>query len=205
MLLKGLNHLAFITDDRPRRWLLPRCSRLVAGIGHDGYRHTSYRWPAARSPSSSTTSPTHGAQEVPRLADRRAVRLRSRGHDRRDQGRPVRPQGQAGGRRRRGDRGGRPRTMWSIYFFDPNNIPLEAAWDSWKCSRRRRSRTTTRWRSPPRAPTRSRASGPRSPVRRRRSRWSRTRATAAPCAKAWPGARQAGASGGAGARRAGRR
>ena len=42
MLLKGLNHLAFITDDLPKTVRFYRDLlglRLVAGIGHDGYRH----------------------------------------------------------------------------------------------------------------------------------------------------------------------
>ena len=42
MLLKGLNHLAFITDDMTKTVRFYRDLlglRLVAGIGHDGYRH----------------------------------------------------------------------------------------------------------------------------------------------------------------------
>ncbi len=59
MLIRGINHLAFITDDMPKTIRFYRDLlglELVAGIGHDGYRHLSSRWARARLRSSSTTS-----------------------------------------------------------------------------------------------------------------------------------------------------
>lgn len=133
MLLKGLNHLAFITDDLPKTVRFYRDLlglRLVAGIGHDGYRHyflqmasgqiAFFEYDIAKpmerkkfhgSPTDEPIGFDHVAMTVETKEDLFALKdkLEAAG---------VEVTGAV-------DHG----TMWSIYFFDPNNIPLEAAWD----------------------------------------------------------------------------
>lgn len=134
MSLAGINHLAFITKDivgtiRFYRDLLGM--ELFAGIGHDGFRHYFFRLgdgatqvaffeydeaqPMVRKfPGNRTEQPlgfdhvsfTVGSrEELFALKDR----LEAAGvsvHGAVDHG-----------------------IFWSIYFYDPNNIPLEATWE----------------------------------------------------------------------------
>ena len=51
MLIKGLNHLAFITDDMTKTGRFYRnllSMTLQAGIGHDGYRHYFFQMGTGR-------------------------------------------------------------------------------------------------------------------------------------------------------------
>ncbi len=132
MQITGINHLAFITDDmiktvRFYRDLLGM--ELHAGIGHDGYRHYFFRCgntqvaffeyegakPMERKFHGSPTEQPLGFDHVAFTVDSRDTlfafkdKLEAAGLD------------VAGAV----DHG----TIWSIYFHDPNNIPLEISWD----------------------------------------------------------------------------
>jgi len=132
MILQGINHLAFITPDMEKtirfyRDLLEM--ELHSGIGHDGYRHYFFRCgdtqvaffeyegasPMERkfhgTPSRRPLGFDHVAFTVASRADLFALKDKL----------------EAAGFEVSGavDHG----TIWSIYFFDPNNIPLEASWD----------------------------------------------------------------------------
>ena len=132
MYLREINHLAFITPDiektiRFYRDLLGM--ELTHGIGHDGYRHYFFKTAnnhvaffeyAGASPmkvkfhGSPTREPLgfdHVSFTVDSKADLFALKdkLEAAG---------IEVQGAV-------DHG----TMWSIYFFDNNNIPLEATWE----------------------------------------------------------------------------
>jgi catechol 2,3-dioxygenase-like lactoylglutathione lyase family enzyme len=134
MSLKGINHLAFITDDmattiRFYRDLLGLT--LSAGIGHDGYRHYFFQFPDGEThvaffeyagatvmerkfPGNRTDKPlgfdhvsftVESCEALFEMKDR----LEAAG---------IEVEGAV-------DHG----IFWSIYFFDPhNNIPLEATW-----------------------------------------------------------------------------
>ncbi len=134
MSLQGINHLAFITDDMVKTIRFYRDllgMELTAGIGRDGYRHYFFRlgdgathvaffeYDGARPmkrkfPGDRTDEPLgfdHVSFTVPskealfELKDR----LEAAGidvHGAVDHG-----------------------LFWSIYFYDPNNIPLEATWE----------------------------------------------------------------------------
>ncbi len=133
MILKGLNHLAFITPSMEKtirfyRDLLEM--DLVAGIGHGGYRHYFFRcgdgaiaffeydiaqpMPGTKSHGTPTSEPV-GFDHVSFTVDSREDlfhlkdKLEAAGFEVSD---AV-------------DHG----TIWSIYFFDPNNIPLEISWE----------------------------------------------------------------------------
>ena len=132
MHLTGINHLAFITGDmvqtiRFYRDLLGM--ELVAGIGHPGYRHYFFRcgntqvaffeYAGAKpmelkshgSPTSRPLGFDHVSFTVGSRADLFALkdRIEAAGFEVSD---AV-------------DHG----IIWSIYFHDPNNIPLEVSWD----------------------------------------------------------------------------
>lgn len=132
MAISGINHLAFITDDmegtiRFYRDLLGM--RLEAGIGHQGFRHYFFRCGSAQvaffeyqgaskmalKPHGSPTNAPLGFDHVSFTVDSREElfafkdKLHAAGFD---------VSGAV-------DHG----TMWSIYFYDPNNIPLEISWD----------------------------------------------------------------------------
>ncbi len=131
MLLTAINHLAFITGDMEKTIRFYRDllgMELVAGIGHQGYRHYFFQFgdnqvaffeydgaqPMRRKSHGEPTDKPLGFDHVSftvancedlfRLKDK----LEAAGFE---------PSGAV-------DHG----TMWSIYFFDPNNIPLEASW-----------------------------------------------------------------------------
>ena len=132
MLLTGINHLAFITDDMEKTIRFYRDllgMELVAGVGHDGYRHYFFRCGTAQvaffeydiakpmevkfhgAPTDKPLGFDHVSFTVAACEDLFHLKdkLEAAG---------VEVAGAV-------DHG----TMWSIYFFDPNNIPLEASWD----------------------------------------------------------------------------
>ena len=134
MTLTGINHLAFITGDivgtiRFYRDLLGM--ELFAGIGHDGYRHYFFRL-------------GDGATQVAffEYAGASAMERKFPGE------RTDKPLGfdhvsftlgsrvELFGLKDRLEAAGFPvhgavdhGLFWSIYFYDPNNIPLEATWE----------------------------------------------------------------------------
>jgi len=131
--LSGINHLAFITKDivgttRFYRDLLGL--ELIAGIGHDGYRHyffllgdgttqvAFFEYDGARPmnqkfPGNRTSEPL-GFDHVSFTVESRAELFN------------LKDKLEAAGFDVHGavDHG----LFWSIYFYDPNNIPLEATW-----------------------------------------------------------------------------
>ena len=132
MYLKQINHLAFITNDmvttiRFYRDLLGM--ELDMGIGHDGYRHYFFKtadnyiaffeyegaqpmeWKFHGDPTTKPLGFDHVALSVD--AKEELFKLKDRL--------------EAAGLHVDGaiDHG----FGWSIYFFDPNNIPLEATWN----------------------------------------------------------------------------
>ena len=132
MLLKGINHLAFITNDMEKtirfyRDLLDM--ELNAGIGHDKYRHYFFKFGDAqvaffeygiarpmerKFPGQPTDAPLGFDHVSFTVATRRDLFH-------------VKDKLEAAGVEVTGavDHG----TVWSIYFYDPNNIPLEVSWD----------------------------------------------------------------------------
>ncbi len=134
MTLRNINHLAFITDDMTKTVRFYRDllgMTLSAGIGHDGYRHYFFRMGDGEThvaffeyegavsmeqkfPGERTSEPlgfdhvsftVSSKFELFNLKDR----LEAAGidvHGAVDHG-----------------------MFWSIYFYDPNNIPLEATWE----------------------------------------------------------------------------
>ncbi len=132
MKLTGINHLAFITDDmeetiRFYRDLLGM--ELVAGIGHDGYRHYFFRLGQAQvaffeyEGARPMVRKFHGVKTTEPLGfDHVSFTIGSR-----EELFGLKDKLEAAGVEVTGavDHG----TMWSIYFFDPNIIPLEVSWD----------------------------------------------------------------------------
>ncbi len=134
MILKNINHLAFITNDMVKtirfyRDLLQM--KLSSGIGHDGYRHYFFQLGDGAShiaffeydgaspmmkkfPGERTNQPLgfdHVSFTVNTKNELFAMkdRLDTAGfstHGAIDHG-----------------------LIWSIYFYDPNNIPLEVSWE----------------------------------------------------------------------------
>ena len=133
MALTGINHLAFITDDmtetvRFYRDLLGM--ELHSGIGHGGYRHYFFRAGntmiaffeydgAAKMERKSHGAPTR----KPLGFDHLSFTVASR-----DELFQFKDKLEAAGLQVDGavDHG----PIWSIYFFDNNNIPLEISWDT---------------------------------------------------------------------------
>lgn len=134
MKLTAVNHLAFITHDMTatiRFWRDLLGLELTAGIGHDGYRHYFFKlgdqdqiaffeYDGARPmerkfPGERTDKPLgfdHLSMTVATVDELFAFkdRLTAAGLDLHG---PI-------------DHG----TIWSIYFYDNNNIPLEISWDT---------------------------------------------------------------------------
>jgi len=134
MTLHNINHLAFITDDMSKTVRFYRDllgMELTAGIGHDGYRHYFFRMgdgqshvaffeydgasPMNRKFPGERTSEPLGFDHVSFTVSSKFElfdlkdRLEAAGvdvHGAVDHG-----------------------LFWSIYFFDPNTIPLEATWE----------------------------------------------------------------------------
>ena len=131
MLLQGIDHLAFITNDMEKTIRFYRDllgMELVAGIGHAGYRHYFFKLgdnqvaffeydiakPMARKSHGSPTDKPLGFDHVSFTVERCSDLFH------------LKDKLEAAGFEVAGavDHG----TVWSIYFFDPNNIPLEASW-----------------------------------------------------------------------------
>jgi len=133
MLIKGLNHLALITDDMTKTVRFYRDllgMTLQAGIRHDGYRHYFFQMGtgqvaffeyAGASPmrrGKSHGEPTRepiGFDHVSFTVESKEALFALK--DKLDAADLEVSDAVDHG------------TMWSIYFFDPNNIPHEASWD----------------------------------------------------------------------------
>ena len=131
-MLTGINHLAFITDDMEKtirfyRDLLEM--ELNAGVGHGGYRHYFFKFGDAQvaffeyAGASPMERKFHGSPTTKPLGfDHVSFTVGSR-----EELFHFKDKLQVAGVEVTGavDHG----TIWSIYFFDPNNIPLEISWD----------------------------------------------------------------------------
>jgi catechol 2,3-dioxygenase-like lactoylglutathione lyase family enzyme len=132
MRITGINHLAFITEDMEKTIRFYRDllgMELAAGVGHGGYRHYFFRFGAAQvaffeyEGAKPMVRKSHGVKsEAPLGFDHVALTVESCAalfH--------FKDKLEAAGVEVTGtvDHG----TIWSIYFFDPNNIPLEISWD----------------------------------------------------------------------------
>ncbi len=132
MRITGINHLAFITEDMEKTIRFYRDllgMELAAGIGHDGYRHYFFRFGDAQiaffeyGGAKPMERKFHGVKsELPLGFDHVSQTVRSCEalfH--------FKDKLEAAGFEVTGavDHG----TIWSIYFFDPNNVPLEISWD----------------------------------------------------------------------------
>ncbi len=132
MPLTGINHLAFITDDMEKTIRFYRDllgMELNAGVGHGGYRHYFFRFgdnqiaffeygiarPMERKFHGAPTAKPLGFDHVSLSV---ATREELFGFKDKLEAAGFEVDGAV-------DHG----TMWSIYFFDPNNIPLEISWD----------------------------------------------------------------------------
>ena len=130
-MLTGIDHLAFITDDMEKTIRFYRDllgMQLVAGIGHEGYRHYFFQFgdnqvaffeyagaqPMKRKFHGKPTKKPLGFDHVSFTVESRESLFH------------LKDKLEAAGFEVTGavDHG----TIWSIYFFDPNNIPLEASW-----------------------------------------------------------------------------
>ncbi len=133
MLITGLNHLAFITNDMTRTIRFYRDllgMELACGIGRDGYRHYFFRMGSGcvaffeyEEAQPMERIKFHGERtDRPIGFDHVAFAVASKEDLFR-----LKDRLEAAGVDVTGvvDHG----TVWSIYFFDPNNIPLEASWD----------------------------------------------------------------------------
>ena len=132
MYLQEINHLAFITDDMEKTIRFYRDllgMELTLGIGHDGYRHyffkTANNYIAffAYEGARAMEKKSHGAPSTaPLRFDHLSISVNSKTDlfalkDRLDAA-GIEVSGAV-------DHG----FGWSIYFFDNNNIPLEATWN----------------------------------------------------------------------------
>jgi len=132
MQLTGINHLAFITPDMEQTIRFYRDllgMELHAGVGHDGYRHYFFRCGNTQvaffeyEGASKMERKFHGVRsELPLGFDHVSFTIGSR-----EELFALKDKLEAAGLEVTGavDHG----LLWSIYFFDPNNIPLEVSWD----------------------------------------------------------------------------
>ena len=137
-MLKGINHLAFITGDMEKTIRFYRDllgMKLTHGVGHNGYRHYFFRFgdnhvaffeyegarAMNRKSHGSPTSEPLGFDHVSFTVDNTQDLCR------------LKDQLDAAGIEVTGavDHG----ALGSIYFFDPNNIPLEVSWDTIELTR----------------------------------------------------------------------
>lgn len=130
--LTAINHLAFITNDIVRTIRFYRDllgMELSAGIGHDGYRHYFFRFGDNHvaffeyEGAQPMVRKFHGVKtEKPLGFDHVSFTIGSK-----PELFALKDKLEAAGVEVTGaiDHG----IMWSIYFFDPNNIPLEVSWD----------------------------------------------------------------------------
>ena len=132
MQLTGINHLAFITDDMEKTIRFYRDllgMELESGIGHDGFRHYFFRLGEAQvaffeyEGARPMVRKFHGTKtQEPLGFDHVSFTVASR------EGLfALKDKLEAAGFEVTGavDHG----IIWSIYFFDHNNIPLEVSWD----------------------------------------------------------------------------
>ena len=131
-MLTGINHLAFITNDMEKtirfyRDLLEM--ELNSGVGHAGYRHYFFKFGDAQvaffeyAGATSMERKFHGSPTREPLGfDHVSFTV-----DSREEVFHFKDRLEAAGIEISGavDHG----TIWSIYFFDPNNIPLEISWN----------------------------------------------------------------------------
>ncbi len=134
MLLKGLNHLAFITDDMTKTVRFYRDllgPELVAGVGHGGFRHYFFQMGTGQIAffeydiaKPMERGKFHGAPtDRPIGFDHVALTVATKEALFQLKDKLEAAQIEVTGAVDHG-------TIWSIYFFDPhNNIPLEASWD----------------------------------------------------------------------------
>lgn len=133
MELRGLNHLAFITDDMTKTVRFYRDllgMTLHAGVGHDGYRHYFFQMGQGQvaffeydGAVPMERGKFHGERtDKPLGFDHVAFTVESK-----EALFQLKDKLDAAGIETHGvvDHG----IIWSVYFFDPNNIPLEACWD----------------------------------------------------------------------------
>ena len=132
MKLTGINHLAFITPDMTRTIRFYRDllgMELHAGIGHDGFRHYFFHCGTAQvaffeyEGAHIMEEKFHGSPTSKPLGfDHVSFTVSSR-----EELFQYKDKLEAAGIEVTGavDHG----TLWSIYFFDHNNIPLEITWD----------------------------------------------------------------------------
>jgi len=128
----GVNHLAFITEDMKRTIRFYRDllgMELVAGIGHDGYRHYFFKFGDAQvaffeyDGARPMEYKFHGVMTNKPLGfDHVSLTV-----DSKEDLFAFKDRLEAAGIEVTGaiDHG----TIWSIYFFDPNVIPLEISWE----------------------------------------------------------------------------
>ena len=133
MALTGINHLAFITNDMTKTIRFYRDLLhlpLTTGIGHDGYRHYFFQFPDESTHVAffEYTEASDMEKKFPGVRTSRPLgfdhvsfTVASREHlfalKDRLQAAKIEVHGAV-------DHG----LFWSIYFYDPNNIPLEATW-----------------------------------------------------------------------------
>jgi catechol 2,3-dioxygenase-like lactoylglutathione lyase family enzyme len=132
MQITGVNHMAFITDDMEKTIRFYRDllgMELSAGVGHGGFRHYFFRFgdnhiaffeyggasPMERKFHGTMTDKPLGFDHVSFTVESREALFH------------FKDKLAAAGFEVTGaiDHG----TIWSIYFFDPSNIPLELSWD----------------------------------------------------------------------------
>ena len=132
MAISGINHLAFITHNleatiRFYRDLLGMT--LESGVGHDGFRHYFFRAGEAQvaffayQGASAMRPKSHGTPtQEPIGFDHVSLTCETR-----EELFSFKDKLEAAGFEVSGavDHG----LLWSIYFYDPNNIPLEISWD----------------------------------------------------------------------------
>ncbi len=131
-MLTGINHLAFITDDMEKTIRFYRDllgMELIAGVGHGGYRHYFFKFGDAQvaffeyAGASPMERKFHGSPTTKPLGfDHVSFTVESREELFRFKDRLEAADVEVAGAVDHG-------TIWSIYFFDPNNIPLEISWD----------------------------------------------------------------------------
>ena len=133
MKFTGINHLAFVTDDMTKTIRFYRDllgMELVAGIGKEGYRH--YFFELADGKTQIAFFEYEGAAQIERkFPGERTTKPIAFDHlsltvGSKDELFGLRDRLRAAGLKVHGavDHG----MFWSIYFYDPNNIPLEASW-----------------------------------------------------------------------------
>lgn len=134
MKLTAVNHLAFITNDLEktiRFWRDLLGLRLEAGIGHEGYRHYFFKLGEANQiaffeyeEAVPMVYKFHGERtDKPLGFDHLSMTVATV-----DELFACKDRLEAAGVEVHGavDHG----IIWSIYFFDPNNIPLEISWET---------------------------------------------------------------------------